>query len=73
MKIDLGAPEGNALELAGITYRVARHCGLSDKSARDILVAMRAGTYIDLLNVMDREFPGFFEFHGDPRATGNSL
>ncbi|MFC5496286.1 hypothetical protein ACFPOE_01950 [Caenimonas terrae] len=68
MKIDLGAPEGNAIELGGITYRVARQCGLSEKAAKDILSDMRAGTYIDLLNVMDREFPGLFQFHGDPRV-----
>jgi hypothetical protein len=78
--VNLAGPEGNAFELLALTYRVARHCGLSDASARQIAADMRKGTYIDLLNVMDHEFPGIFRFKSDPgtadrrrrRATENS-
>jgi hypothetical protein len=68
MKIDLGGPDGNGLALMCITNQVARAFGMSKESAEKITSAMQAGTYIDLLNVMDQEFPGVFEFLGDPRV-----
>lgn len=67
--INLAGPEGNAFELLALTYRVARHCGLSDESAKQMTADMRKGSYVDLLNVMDQEFPGCFRFQADPRVS----
>ena len=70
IEVDLGSHQGNALELVAMTYSVARHCGISEQAAKDITASMRKGTYVDLLNVMDQEFPGYFKFHADPRGRG---
>jgi hypothetical protein len=72
MQIDLRGAEGNAFSLMAIVSRVARQCGMSKKSANDLAASMRSGTYIDLLDVMDRAFPKLFNFLGDPREVSQA-
>lgn len=69
MKIDLAGPHGGGLALLCIAHNAALQLGMTNEKASDITLRMQRGSYIDLLNVMEEEFPWVFEFVHDPRPA----
>jgi hypothetical protein len=73
MEIDLRGPQGNAHALMGVASSAARLSGYGAEFTSRIIQRMCAGTYEDLLDVLDDEFPGAFRFVGDPRPNPKTL
>ena len=71
--IDLNTLAGNAYALMALVQRLCHQAGLGEAAAQDIIHAMQKGAYDDLLNVLDEEFPGTFDFVGDPRPATTVL
>jgi hypothetical protein len=67
--VNLGGPQGNALVIDGMALDVAKRLGRSEAQIRELIVRFRSGTYNDLLNAIDLEFPYLFQFVNDPRTT----
>jgi hypothetical protein len=72
MQINLAGAEGNAFFLISIMHRVARECGMAEKSAQDLAASMRSGTYIHLLECHGPGIPRTLPFSRGPARRVSS-
>jgi hypothetical protein len=75
IEVNLRGPGGNAMHLMRLASDLGRQCGYDRATIDRITSAMRSGTYANVLDTLEREFPGLdFVFDGDPRkeAAGSA-
>lgn len=73
MQVDLSGAQGNAYALLALVTNAARHLRLGVERTQAILKRMSAGTYEEMLDVIDDEFPGVFDLLADPRSNPPKL
>lgn len=59
--------------LNAVRGKTARHLRLGVEMTQNIVTRMSAGTYEEMLDVIDDEFPDVFEFLADPRPNPPTL
>lgn len=73
MQVDLSGPQGNAYALMALVTNTARHLRLGVEMTQNVVTRMSAGTYEEMLDVIDDEFSGVFDFLADPRPNPPTL
>lgn len=71
MQVDLSGPQGNAFVIGGMAVDVARRLGRSDDQIEAMKARFGGGTYNDLLDMIELEFPCLFRFVNDPRNAAS--
>lgn len=72
IRIDLTTPAGHPYALMVLVQRICHELERGEAQAQEIIHQMHKGDSVDLLNLLDKEFPWMFEFVGDPRPRNHN-